>query len=130
MIHSIQAMQVAPEPIETIAQKGARFKTECAQKAKIELAKKQEHVDRFSIRYHDLDEDDIKELAHAEITRCLKDKIKESFKAIFPQALRLGRPVELNNFLETEADRYLKEAEEEQAVRAAKKCSWFSLCRG
>ena len=128
VVPSIHAMPVAPEPVETIPQKGNRFKIECARHAKAELAKKQEHTDRFTLRYHELEEEEIKALVQAEMMRLLKIQIKKSLKTIFPDAPRLRRSQELNNFLEREADRYLKEAEEEQAVRAAKKCWFFSRC--
>ena len=128
MVPQIHAMQAALEPIETPTQKGARFKKECAQKAKDEVATKQERMLRLSLRLPDLSAQEVNQLAQQEIMVCCTGQIKNSLRTVFPQAPLLGTPVALREWLEREADRYIKEAEEENALRAARKCSFFAVC--
>lgn len=124
----IQAMQVAPEPIETAAQKGARFKNECIRIAKTELARKKEHGDRLRLGNPDLSVQEVNEIAQQEVIVLFKLQIKNTLRTVFPQAPLLGTPVALREWLERETDRYIKEAEEENALRAARKCSFFAVC--
>jgi hypothetical protein len=126
--HSMHAMPVAPAPTETPLEKGTRFKKECAQAAIAELAMKQRYINTLLHGNEYLENDEAEKLAQQEIKVQVKLRIKVITKAIFPQAPKLGRPVELNDFLEREADRYIKEAQEAQAQQASKKCAFFRCC--
>ena len=110
---TIQAMRVAPDITETAAQKGARFKKECADAARLELARKQEHMDRATLGNPDLSDEEAAQIARNETVVQCKSRIKNILQTIFPTAPVLRTPVALNTWLEKESNRYIKQAEED-----------------
>lgn len=136
----VHAMRVAPAPIETPAQKGARFKKECAEHARIEVAGKQERKERASLRNADWGEEEINQLVEIEIREAVHERIKASLRDIFPESTLFPTPIALRERVDREVYPAIKKAEEDKAIQdaqraaqAQQKCSFlscFTACCG